>query len=86
MYNIYERFIMIGGKEGPITGHFVPNLIRLHLVKDMPLEFKIWYIKQRLDGWTIWFTIDETFYNMALERLDELKETRIFKYKTCNGF
>lgn len=86
MYNIYERFIMIGGKEGSITGRFVPNLIRLYLVKDMPLKFKIWYIKQRLDGWTIWFTTNETFYNMALERLDELKETRIFKYKTCNGF
>lgn len=75
------KLIKIKGPDGKNTGYFVPRLYRLgfswHELKNVGLRF----VKERVNGWTIWWVDNEDDYVRAIETLDELKKTRIFDYK-----
>lgn len=77
----FYKFIKIKGVGGPGTGYFVPNLYRLSF---MWIELKmvgLRFVKERLNGWTIWYVSNEEDYIRAIKTLNELKKTRIFDYK-----
>ena len=75
------KFIKILGPEGARTGYFVPRMYQLvwswHTVKT----FGFSYVKERLQGYTIWYVTNEEDYVQAIEVLEELKKTRIFDYR-----
>ena len=74
------KFIKIKGKEGAVTGYFVPRLFQLSCDWRVLKTFGLPYMKDRLAGWTIWFVENEADYIRAIKTLDELKKTRIFDY------
>lgn len=76
----FYRFIKIKGIDGANTGYFVPNLYQLDWSLVALKVFGLSYVKERLNGWTIWWVKNEDDYNRAIETLDELKKTRLFKY------
>lgn len=76
----FHRFIKIKGRDGANTGYFVP---RMYQIKGL-IALKVFgfsYVKERLNGWTIWWVSSKDDYNQAIKTLDELKKTRIFDYK-----
>ena len=77
----FYRFIKIKGEEGKNTGYFVPRLYRLDFNWRELRNFGLSLVKERLNGWTIWWVDNHEEYVQAIERLDELKKTRIFDYK-----
>lgn len=74
------KFIKIKGPDGPTTGYFVPRMYQLHPNRYVLKSWGLYYIKERLAGWTIWWVDNEEDYRRAIETLNELKKTRIFKY------
>lgn len=80
------RFIAIKGAEGAKTGYFVPHLYQLVLTKATLKVFGLRYVMARLNGWTIWWTNNDSDYSNAIKALDELKKTRIFTYKILENF
>lgn len=77
----YPKFIKIKGLEGPNTGYFVPKLYRIPFTWTVVKVFGLSYIKERLNGWTIWFVDNEEDYIQAIKALNKLKKTRIFEYE-----
>ena len=75
------RFIKIKGKEGKNTGYFVPHLYRLDFTFRELKCFGLEFVKERLNGWTIWYVNNHEDYCKAVESLNELKKTRIFDFK-----
>lgn len=75
------KFIKTRGKEGKSTGYFVPRLYRLDFSLHEFKRFGFIFVKERLKGWTIWWVENEEDYIQAVERLKELKKTRIFDFK-----
>lgn len=75
------RFIKIKGPEGVNTGYFVPRLYQLHFTWHVLKAFGLPYVKERLNGWTIWYVTNHDDYLHAIETLNELKKTRIFDYR-----
>lgn len=75
------KFIAIKGVEGARTGYFVPGLYQLVWSKDVLKTFGLKYVIARLKGWTIWWVENEITYLNAMDRLEELKRTRLFTYK-----
>lgn len=80
---IYPKFIKIKGVEGDNTGYFVPKLYQLTFGWDVVRVFGLPYLKDRLKGYTIWFTDSEENFNRAILILDKLKKTRLFEYEIC---
>ena len=78
---IFYRFIKIKGKEGKNTGYFVPRLYRLDFSFRELKCFGLEFVKERLNGWTIWYVTNDEDYHKAVESLKELKKTRIFDFK-----
>lgn len=78
------KFIAIKGPEGARTGYFVPYLYQLTWGKTTLRVFGLQYVIARLMGWTIWWTDTDKRYTSAIRTLNELKNTRIFTYKTLN--
>lgn len=77
----FYKFIKIRGMEGKTTGYFVPNLYRLDFsLRELNL-FGLQFVKERLNGWTIWWVLNEADYINAIKTLNELKKTRIFDFK-----
>ena len=75
----FYRFIKIKGRDGANTGYFVPRMYQL----DGKIALKIFgfsYVKERLNGWTIWWVNNEENYIQAIKTLEELKKTRMFTY------
>lgn len=62
-------------------GYFVRRMYRLdfslHELKQIGLRF----VKERLNGWTIWWVETEDDYINAIKTLDELKKTHLFTYE-----
>lgn len=77
----FHKFIKIKGREGANTGYFVPRLYQLCLSRNVLKTFGLSYIKERLQGWTIWWVNNEEDFNRAIDTLNELKKTRIFEFK-----
>ena len=77
---MYKKFIAIKGREGAMTGYFVPKLYQLSWNRHVIKAFGLPYVAARLLGWTIWVTETEDDYVRAIKTLDELKKTRIFRY------
>lgn len=77
---MFYKFIKIKGPDGANTGHFVPNMYRLDFNRYELRNFGLHFIKERLNGWTIWFVQNEADYNRAIETLKELRKTRIFDF------
>lgn len=76
----FHKFIKIKGPEGAKTGYFVPRLYRLHSSWTTLKVFGFSYVKDRLNGWTVWWVGNEDDYVNAVKTLNELKKTRIFDY------
>lgn len=76
----FYGLIKIKGPDGRNTGYFVPRLYQLVWSWTTLKVFGLSYVKERLNGWTIWWVDNEEDYKRAIETLDELKKTRIFKY------
>ena len=74
------KLIKIKGPDGKHTGYFVPRMYQLCMNRYVLKAFGLKYIKDRLDGWTVWWVDNEDDFNKAIETLNELKKTRIFKY------
>lgn len=81
----FHKFIKIKGPDGANTGYFVPHLYQLDWSWTALKVFGLQYVRERLNGWTIWWVDNEYDYNRAIETLDELKKTRMFGYKV-GGF
>ena len=77
----FYKFIKIKGPEGKHTGYFVPRLYRLNFSFRELKEIGFQFVKERLNGWTIWWVENEEDYRRAVETLKELKKTRIFDFK-----
>ena len=77
----FYRFIKIRGREGEITGHFVSRMYKLPFFWDEFDRVGFKFMKERLAGWTIWWVENEEDFIHAINKLDELKKTRIFEYK-----
>lgn len=75
------KFIKIRGMDGNNTGYFVPRLYRLDFSLRELNYFGIQFVKERLNGWSIWYVDNEEDYARAIETLNELKKTRMFEYK-----
>lgn len=75
------KFIKIRGLEGAYTGYFVPRMYQLTFNWPVVKTFKWWYLKEVLNGWTVWFVESGEDYERAIKTLDKLKKTRIFEYK-----
>ena len=78
------KLIKIKGIEGDNTGYFVPKLYQLTFCWPVLKVFGFSYIKERLNGWTIWFTDSEENHIQAIKTLDKLKKTRIFEYEVVD--
>jgi hypothetical protein len=81
MYMSIYKFIKIRGADGARTGYFVPRLYQLDFSLNVLKAFGLPYVKERLDGWSIWWVENEDDFKQAIKTLDELKKTRIFEYK-----
>jgi hypothetical protein len=75
------KFIKIRGYEGARTGYFVPRLYELTCNSYVLERYGFRYIKERLNGWTIWWVENEDDFTQAIQTLEELKKTRLFEYK-----
>lgn len=78
---MFYKFIKIKGPEGKHTGYFVPRLYRLDFSLRELKQIGFLFVKERLNGWTIWWVENEEDYIRAVETLKELKKTRIFDFK-----
>lgn len=76
----FHKFIKIKGMDGANTGYFVPRLYKLNWSWTALKIFGFSYVKDRLNGWTIWWVTNEDDYVNAVKTLNELKKTRIFGY------
>lgn len=76
----FHKFIKIKGIDGANTGYFVPCLYQLNWRIGLKV-FGLQYLKERFSGWTIWWVNNEDAYVNAIEKLKELRKTRIFDYK-----
>lgn len=77
---MYHKLIKIRGVEGKTTGYFVPRLYQLFADWHVLKAFGLPYIKDRLNGWTIWWVDNEADFTRAVNALNELKKTRIFDF------
>lgn len=77
----FPKFIKTRGREGAMTGYFVPRMYKLVWCWTVLKTFGLSYVKERLMGWTIWWVDNEEDYLNAIRILDELKKTRMFEYK-----
>ena len=75
------KLIKIRGREGAMTGYFVPRMYKLVWSWSILKVFGLSYVLHRLSGWTIWWVDNEEDYVNAVRTLNELKKTRIFEYK-----
>ena len=73
-------FIRIKGKDGAMTGYFVPRLYRLSHRMALKM-FGFSYILMVIKGWRIWWCENESVYLTAKKTLNELKKTRLFTYE-----
>lgn len=74
------KFIKIRCKDQPNIGYLVSNLFRLYPNRYMLKIFGIRYVKERLDGWTMWWTINKYDYNLAIKKLNELSKDYKLEY------
>jgi hypothetical protein len=77
----FYKFIKIKGLDGARTGYFVPRMYQLGWSWKTVKAFGLPYVKERLTGWTIWWVNNEEDFVQAIEKLNELKKTRIFDYR-----
>ena len=77
----FYRFIKISGREGKLTGYFVPRMYCFRLNSTALKIFGLRYAKEYLKGTRIWWVSNKEDYHRAIETLEELKKTRIFTYK-----
>lgn len=77
----FYKFIKIKDVEGAKTGYFVPRLYQLHFSWFELKIFGLRFVKERMNGWTIWWVANKSDYVQAVKTLNELKKTRIFEYK-----
>lgn len=75
------KFIAIKGKEGRMTGYYVPRLYGLSFSFRELRQIGLTFAKERIKGWSIWYVTNEEDYIRAIKTLDELKKTRLFDYK-----
>lgn len=75
------KFIKIRGREGAMTGYFVPRLYHIGFDRYTLKVFGLPYVLDRLTGWTVWWVDNEEHFTQAIKTLDELKKTRIFDYR-----
>ena len=73
--SFYKNIIKINGKEKDRIGYLVPHLYRLAFSWNELKHFGLRLVKERLAGWTIWWTDDEYDFNQIIKELDELKKT-----------
>ena len=78
---MYHKIIKIRGTEGAMTGYFVPRMYQLVWSWNVVKAFGLPYIKERLNGWTIWWVDNEEDFARAVNTLNELKKTRWFDFK-----
>lgn len=80
----FYKFIKIKGMDGNRVGHMVPNLYKLHFCWRELRNVGLRFVKERLTGCSIWYVTNKTDYQQAINTLNELKKTHIFKYKVSN--
>lgn len=80
----FYKFIKIKGPEGERTGYFVPRMYQLVWSWHVLKRFGLQYVKDRLNGYTIWWVSNEEDFVRAIKTLEELKKTRIFGYRVSD--
>lgn len=80
----FYKFIKIKGPEGKHTGYYVPRFYQLFFNWRELRFIGIRFVLERLAGWTIWWVYNEYDYIQAIEKLNELKKTRIFDYEVID--
>lgn len=75
------KLIKIKGPDGKNTGYFVPRMYRLRFSWPELKNVGLRLMKERLNGWTIWWVNNKDDYDQAIKTLNDLKKTRIFHYK-----
>ena len=77
----WYKLIKIKGKESDRLGYLAPRLYRLYFNwRELKyLGFRL--VKERLDGWTIWWVYNEEDYTKAVDILNEAKKAHEFEFK-----
>ena len=75
----FHRLIKIKGEKN--TGYFVPRMYHLAFSQWELKIFGLRLVKERLNGWDIWWVDNEDDYIRAVDTLNELRKTRIFDFK-----
>lgn len=75
------KFIRIKGERAKTIGYFVPRLYRIDFHWWTLKRYGFPYLRDRLSGWYIWWVDNEEDLKRAVEGLNELKKTNIFKYE-----
>lgn len=80
---MFYKFIKIknNGGGGKYIGYAVPRMYRLDFNKYELRLFGFQFIKERMNGWTIWWVENEEDYKDAITILKELKNDIEFDYK-----
>jgi hypothetical protein len=77
----FYKFIKTRGEDAKHIGYYVPRMYRFDFSFRELKIFGFKFVKERLDGWTIWWVDDEEHYINAVKTLDDLRRTHMFNYK-----
>lgn len=74
------KFIKIRGQRSNDIGFFAPRMYKLVFSYNVLRAFGLWYLKERLTGWTIWWVDNEVDFKIAIKTLNKLKKIYKFEY------
>lgn len=75
------KFIKTKGEGADTVGYYVPHMYRFDFsFKELKI-FGLQFLKERMDGWCIWYVENEDDFAVAIEMLEKYKKTHLFAYK-----
>lgn len=81
----FYRFIKVKsvGDVSKYIGYSIPRMYRLDFDWRELKLFRFQFVKERMNGWTIWWVENENDYQIAITKLNELNNVLPITYKVA---